>query len=163
MKAAASPLLYLIRSVFVADNCAGSLASSVSAFLSQQVRTRLGQMTSPLCCTQPTCLSRLSHPTAFCVLMLRPTYLFSVKVEQTLRDVQTSRSRLRFLLLWLEQVTPAVTDSNAPDGAEDDERHPPCLTLANSILTILREPLPSDKPSSALPRSRVSVAQPAML
>eukprot|EP00903_Cladosiphon_okamuranus_P017455 g16077.t1 len=81
--------------------------------------------------------------------------MLCVKVEQTLRDVQTSRSRLRFLLLWLEQVTPAVTDSNAPDGAEEEERHPPCLTLANSILTILREPLPSDKSSSASPRSRV--------
>eukprot|EP00752_Nemacystus_decipiens_P013482 g11941.t1 len=86
---------------------------------------------------------------------LRDCEMLSVKVEQTLRDVQTSRSRLRFLLLWLEQVTPAVTDSNAPGGAEEDERHPPCLTLANSILTILREPLPSDKPSSASPRSRV--------
>ena len=73
----------------------------------------------------------------------------SVKVEQTLRDVQISRSRLRFLLLWLEQVAPVVTDSNAPDGVEEDERHPPCLTLANSILTILREPLPSDQPSSS--------------
>lgn len=91
----------------------------------------------------------------------------SVKVEQTLRDVQTSRSRLRFLLLWLEQMSPVVTDSNSADGTEEHEPPSPCLTLANSVLTILREPLPSDKPSpssrstaaGASPRSRVSCCE----
>lgn len=87
-------------------------------------------------------------------------------MEQTLRDVQTSRSRLRFFILWLEQVIPNVTDSNYPDD-DEYERHQPCLTLANSILTILREALPSDEPSSSsrpteasTPRgSRVSVVE----
>ena len=87
----------------------------------------------------------------------------SVKVEQTLREVQISRSRLRFLLLWLEQVAPMVTDPNAAEGAEDSERHPPSLTLANSVLSILKEPLPSDAspsdsgPYDTSPRSRVSM------
>lgn len=92
-----------------------------------------------------------------------PSNTTSVKVEQTLREVQISRSRLRFILLWMEQMSPAVADSAAADRAEDDERNPPSLTLANSVLSILREPLPSDGPSSGLrvpnasPRSRVSV------
>ncbi|CAM9112102.1 unnamed protein product [Ectocarpus sp. 12 AP-2014] len=94
---------------------------------------------------------------------LKDCEMLCVKVEQTLRDVQTSRSRLRFLLLWLEQMSPVVTDSDSADGTEEHEPPSPCLTLANSVLTILREPLPSDKhsPSSrstaagASPRSRV--------
>lgn len=136
----------------------GSLLSWCPAFLSRHVSNRLGGFTSPLRCAHAS-LSPSFLSSCDIFVCFAPSNLPSVKVEQTLRDVQTSRSRLRFLLLWLEQVTPAVTDSNAPDGAEEDERHPPCLTLANSILTILREPLPSDKPSSASPRSRVSVAQ----
>lgn len=96
----------------------------------------------------------------------------SVKVEQTLQEVQISRSRLRFLLLWLEQMAPIVTDSGAAEGAEGGERHPPSLTLANSVLSILKEPLPSDaSPSNSglhdtSPRSRVSLGdtrQPARL
>lgn len=74
-----------------------------------------------------------------------------MKVEQTLRDVQASRSRLRFILLWLEQMAGVVTDSDGGaggGGGESDPPHPPCLTLANSILTILREPLPTDGPPS---------------
>lgn len=111
-----------------------------------------------------------SKPEPFsCVfrISVAPSNLPSVTVEQTLRNVQTSRSRLRFFVLWLEQVIPGVTDSNYPDDAEQYERHQPCLTLANSILTILREPLPSDKPSSSSrptaantsPRSRVSAVE----
>ena len=87
----------------------------------------------------------------------------SVKVEQTLREVQISRSRLRFLLLWLEQVAPMVTDPDAAERAEGGERHPPSLPLANSVLSILKEPLPSDaspsnsRPHEASPGSRVSI------
>lgn len=84
----------------------------------------------------------------------------SVKVEQVLSEVQISRSRLRLLLVWLEQVAPTVTDSTASNGARnDDERHPPNLALANSILSILGEPLPSDGLSSNVktPRSRVRI------
>lgn len=99
-------------------------------------------------------------------ISVAPSELHSVTVEQTLRDVQTSRSRLRFFILWLEQVIPNVTDSNYPDD-DEYERHQPCLTLASSILTILREALPSDKPSSSSTptvastpcRSRVSVVE----
>lgn len=40
-----------------------------------------------------------------------------------------------------------VTDPNAADVNDGGERHPPSLTLANSVLTILREPLPSDEAS----------------
>lgn len=71
--------------------------------------------------------------------------MVSVKVEQVLREVQVCRSRLRFLLTWLEQVSPIVTDSSNSDNA-DEQRDPPSPSLARSVLSILREPLPSDEP-----------------
>lgn len=80
-----------------------------------------------------------------------------MSVEKTLREVQISRSRLRYLLTWLEQVTPTVTDSGSLDNAEDDDRNPPSLALANSVLSILQEPLPSEQSChSGKPVSRVS-------
>ena len=52
---------------------------------------------------------------------------------------------------------PTVTDSGSADGAEEKERNPPNLSLANSVLSILREPLPSEQAfrASDFPLSRV--------
>lgn len=86
-----------------------------------------------------------------------PTIDHSMKVEHALREVQVSRSRLRFLLAWLEQVSPMVTDPAASDAAEDQAREPPSLALSNSVLSILREPLPAHHETpGGRTRSRVS-------
>lgn len=82
-----------------------------------------------------------------------------MKVEQTLREVQISRSRLRFILLWLEQIVPTVTVSTAADGAEQADWRPPHHTLAKSVLSILKEPLPSDAPASGARNSPVPTSR----
>ncbi|CAM9958842.1 unnamed protein product [Scytosiphon promiscuus] len=91
---------------------------------------------------------------------LRDCEMLCVQVEQTLRDVQASRSRLRFVLLWLEQMAGIVANDDGGDvgGGEGEPPHPPCLTLANSILTILREPLPTDERSSSSPGAAAAAA-----